>query len=501
MSARRALAVLLLATAALAAPSPVAYASHEHASDELAGLLEAARPGDTISVAPGTYRGNLEITVPVTLLGMGRPTIAGDGSGTVLTIRAPGTVVAGFLVTGSGPGPVDGPAGIRVEADDVTVRDVVVEDSYMGIAVVGARGTRLIGNVIRGRAVAPITGEEHAVAPDDEGEGAAGPEGVGASSAEGGGRTTRGDGISLWNAEETLIRDNVVEDSRDGVYLSFAVDSLVDRNVVLRSRYAIHSMFSEQLVVSENRLGGNLSGAVLMYGGDVLLLRNDIRDSASPATGFGVLLKDVAGIDAIQNVFVGNRVAIQIEGPAGDIEHETKIGLNTVAMNEVGLSLYPTAHAKFWGNSFVENVSQVIAQGSGVAGKNQWTYEGAGNYWSDYRGYDADGDGAGDVPHAEGGAVEGILVESPMLTALASGPAFSLIRAVEDRWVEREPAALDPVPLSEPHSPAVSVSRAGGSASGVLAGLGLAAVLAGAGVLVRFRRPSRRTQEGVRGAA
>lgn len=458
---------------------------------ELAARLAAAGPGEVVNVSPGTYLGNLVVDIPITLRGVGRPALVGDGTGTVLTIRAPGTVVTGFSVRGSGIGPVGSPSGIRIEADDVRVRDVVVEDVYTGIHVAGAADVDLVGNSIRGRAGATVTGETHALEasedePEHQGQHAAPTSDVAAE---------RGDAISLWDTERVLVRRNVIADARDGVFLTYSTDVLVDRNRIEDSRYAVHSMFASELVLSENLMRGNLSGAVMMYGGPALLLRNTVRDSRSSSTGFGILLKDVDDARTVENVLVGNRVGLQVDGPPA-AEHTTMVALNTIALNRIGVSLYPSARATFTGNSFVENLTQVLGQGRGVGEQNAWSHEGAGNYWSGYRGYDVAGDGIGDVAHAEGGMIEDAVARAPVLAALASGPAFELLRAVEDRWVERQPVARDPQPLVEPHSPALAAGPRGGS-RGILAVAG--ALLVGLALVVvgRFRRP--RIQE-VRGA-
>ena len=306
------------------------------------------------------------------------------------------------------------------------------------------------------------------------------------------GRVSRGDGISLWNCTGVLVRDNLVDGTRDGIYMSFGTDILIDTNRVRDSRYASHSMYAKNLTAAENLFERNLSGVVLMYGGPVLLLRNEIRDSASPATGFGVLLKDVFGTEVVENVLVGNRIGVQVDGPAGDTEHRIVVHGNTIAMNQFGVALYPSAHAFFYRNSFVENTVQVVALGNGVAGKNTWTYEGTGNYWSNYRGYDLGGEGLGDMPHHEGGTVERLMAQAPVLQALASGPAFSLLRAVEDRWIEHRPVVTDTLPLMRPESPALDDETRGGGASVALGGIGLLVTALAVAVLVAFRRPIRR---------
>jgi len=463
-----------------------AEGSHEHhpAASEIQALIDAASPGDVVHVEPGMYHGNLVVDVPVTLHGMGRPLIQGDGTGSVITVTAPGVVVSGLRIRGSAPGPVGGPSGVRIEAGatGAVVRDVVIEESYYGIAVFGTEGVQLLGNTVRGRAQAAIGDEGHAVDPDaDEGAGhdehAAGP-----------GVFSRGDGISLWHARDVLVRGNDIASSRDGVFVSFGRNTLIDGNRVADGRYAVHSMFAEGLTISANHFEANLSGAVLMYGGRVLLLRNQIRDSHSPSTGFGVLLKDVEEVQVAENVVTGNRVGIQVDGPPVGAPGEIRIFRNTVALNGAGVSLYPSTHATFFANSFVENTVQVAAQGSGVAGKNAWSFEGVGNYWSDYRGYDLAGEGVGDMPYASGRSVEVLLRRAPVLEALASGPAFGLLGAVADRWVERDPIVVDRLPLMRPVSPAAATPSSA-TAAGLLGALGLGGLVAAGLAVAAIRRP------------
>ena len=494
MSGRRLLAVALAALPLLASATGTVRAGESHtmgSASEIQARIDGASPGATIVVEAGTYHGDLVVDRAITLQGEGRPLIHGTGTGSVILVTGDGAVVRGLRVQNSAIGPVGGPAGIRVEADHVLIEDNVVEETYMGVAVFGGEVVKILDNVIRGRLDGTVEGEAHATDP----------EGTAAQTEEGhtdhgpGGSTTgrvfRGDGISLWNTPDTVVRGNVVEHSRDGIFLSFGTDTLIDRNRISDSRYAVHSMYAADLMIVENVFEENLSGAVLMYGGPAVLLRNRVLDSASDSTGFGLLLKDVAGADVIENVFVGNRVGVQVDGPAGDTTHPIVIRRNTVAMNRFGVSLYPSAHATFTGNSFVENTVQVVAQGHGVAGKNDWYDDGVGNYWSDYRGYDVTGEGLGDVPHHEGGAVEHLMVEAPILQALASGPAFGLLRAVEDRWVEHEPIVVDALPIMEPISPGFETQGAGGGAV-AMAAVGLLAVVVAATVLLALRRPLRR---------
>lgn len=458
-------------TPAAPTPAPAGPAGLEvdaGGGGELQSRLAAASPGATVVVGPGTYRGPLVIDRPVTLAGQGRPTVDGGGAADVVVVRSPGVVIRGFQVRHGGPGPIGMPAGIRVEADDVTVEDVLVTDTYAGIVVAGGARVRLTGNVVHGRGGTLDDGDGSL-----HGEGASGP----------------GDGISLWNVDGAVVSGNEVHHARDGIYLSYGQDLLIDRNSVRSSRFGVHDMWARHLTLSENRFEHNLSGAVLMYGGPLLALRNRITDHRSPATGFGILVRDVADAHLAENVVARNAIGVQVEGaPLGD-DKPTRLILNTIAHNDVGFSAYATARVGAAGNSFAANAVQVLPQGRNALDGIAWYFEGTGNYWSDYRGYDADGDGMGDIPHPLGGAVDGLFTRAPALRALAGSPALRLLRAVEERFTGDQPAALAHGPLMEPHSPPLEPAAASSASSGALAAVGAVLVLLVLFVSRRLRSP------------
>ena len=473
-------ATLSVMMAGMALPAH-AHAGHPAGAEgtDLADLLAGVPDGGTLVLQPGVYQGDVVIDRPVRVEGRGMPEIVGSGTRTVLTVTAPGTAISGVRIRGSGPGPTAHPAGIRIEADDVEVERVVVEDTYTGIAVMEASRVRLVGNTIVGRSELSITSEGHAVG-DDENHQEFG---------------SRGDGISLWHAQGVLVRENSIVGVRDGVYLSFGSGALLDRNVISDSRYAVHSMYAADLALAENRMEGNLSGAVLMYGGPALLLRNHVEANSSPSTGFGVLLKDVVDAELVENVIIFNRVGLHLDGPTGEDE-TTFLTANTLARNQIGVVVYSSANAVFQANSFADNVVQVLQQSRGAGGKLKWSHKGVGNYWSNYRGFDVGGRGA--IPHLEGSAVDRVLVQAPVLMPLASGPALRLLRAVEDRWTERRPVLVDELPLTRPMSVRLPDEPSQARAGVVAAGVGLTmAGLSGAVLVMMGLGPERRRRRAV----
>jgi len=489
-----ALVVALVAATGFVTATPAAARSGvatstaaDDAGAELAARLAAARPGDVVVIEPGVYRGHFLIDTPIEVTGVGRPVLDGGGEGTVLTVdeNAVGASISGLRIVSSGPGPSDTPAGLRVLADDVLVADVEVADSYTGIQVGGANGVTIRDCVVEGVKDAVLGGELHATGD------AADITGIDPHHEHLPSMRMRGDAISVLSTSNTLIEGNVVTDARDGIYLSFATEATVRDNEVNDSRYAIHGMYADHLVVIDNHFEGNLAGAILMYGGPFDVQRNTIMHSKSPSTGIGLVIKDGTGAVLRDNVIVANRVGLKVDngGAARTGGSRAVIEGNTFGMNQIGVELMTASSAVFTGNGFVENAIQIVIDGK--MDDILWSHDDTGNYWSNYKGYDSDGDGIGDVDFVQGGTVAHTLTRSPVVLALASGPAFRLLQAVEDRWAPENPIARDPAPLMDLRSPQVDDSMLPARASAWFGISGAMAAVLCAALLFNGRRVRR----------
>jgi len=497
-TAAAALAVAIAGTLLVVLPAvrpaavPVASALDDPPAGpvDLVRLIEAAPAGATVVVPAGSYRVHLVIDRPLTLVADGDVLLDGGGRGTVLTINAPDVTVRGFRVAHTGGQVEEGAAIKTVDADRVTIEGNRVEDAFTGIAVNGGSAVRIIGNELVGSGQV-VSDAGHAttsnVAPA-----AADPH---AEHAAGGGPGGQGDGIALWNVSGALVRDNVIREVRDGVYLNYADEVLVDGNRIERSRYAIHAMFGTTVTAFGNQIRGNLSGLVFMNTSGVLAGRNVIVDARSSGTGFGIVLKDVTTLRLAENLIARNRVGLQAEGTVNRLDAEASVVSNRFAANDVGVALMPSADLVLGGNFFDANLTQVAALGVGVERRNFWTYQGVGNTWSDYAGYDLAGDGVGDVPYRAGGVEDLLVAADPALAVFRTSPAMAILASAQAVWESaRPPVVLDQSPRTEQVGAAIAPGDDRGSTGSEAWRLGGAGLLmaAAAGLALPGRTARRR---------
>ncbi len=114
-----------------------------------------------------------------------------------------------------------------------------------------------------------------------------------------------------------------------------------------------------------------------------------VRDCAiSGASGAGIRLLNVRHGKVERCTVLGNEIGILLEDA-----HESLIVGNLVGENRIGVAMRLGAGSNIvTANSFAGNGQSAHDPG----GRNLWSCDGIGNFWSDYQGSDADGDGLGD---------------------------------------------------------------------------------------------------------
>jgi parallel beta-helix repeat protein len=160
-------------------------------------------------------------------------------------------------------------------------------------------------------------------------------------------------GISIRGSSNNRLINNRISDSVDGIIIwGPSSGNLIERNIISDSVY---------------------TGISLLNTTDTQVISNSIERS------------DVGGLEiygGTDNLVRGN----QIQG------------------SPMGLVVWGSGN-RIYHNNFLDNGSFAPSFGWGQGqaydayGGNEWDYQGEGNYWSDYTGSDANGDGIGDTPY------------------------------------------------------------------------------------------------------
>ena len=384
---------------------------HVSAGAKLQPLLDAAGSGSVLCLAPGAYSGPLLVRRGVTLQGPRGAVIRSDGTGRTIVVEAAHATLRGFSVEGSGRRYDKMDAAVYVHADSVTVQGLRVRDALFGLVAEQSNGVEFAGNDIAGDATAPV--------------------GV------------RGDGIRLWEVRGSRIVDNRLRDSRD-IVIWYSPGNTLARNDVRRSRYANHFMYSSDCVVEGNDYRENIVGVFVMYSHDIALRGNVFADN-TVSDGMGLGAKESGNLVIEDNLFAGDNQGIYLDTSPyrkGDFVWARR---NTFTLNGAAVTFHSSETDNvFTSNVFQFNGEQVVVEGRGNAQGVRW----AGNYFDDYRGYDLDGDGIGDVAYAPRSLSSRLLTDRPELRFFRGTPALRLVDLAAEVLPLLKPETLltDPKP-------------------------------------------------------
>ncbi len=449
----RLLLVLLLCGAAMHFATPVRA---QDAGLSLQQRVDRAAPEDIVIVDGGVFRESIVINKSISLIGRNSPVIDGGGQGDVVTISADDVVISGFTIRGSSKNVSQEPAAIKVDgAKRVTIRANHLADAHFGVHITDSADDLIDGNVIDTGGDTPIE--------------------------------RRGHGVYLWEVTGSTLYGNTIRHAADGIHMEYSDRNGLGKNTVTDSRYALHFMYASDNKVISNTFRGNLAGAVLMYSNDLIVKDNEFSNNRSGASGAGMLIKDDNNIWVEGNRILRNKFGMTVDGTPQQAGATAIFRRNTFALNDTGLGLFSNAPITFVENAMIDNTVQVKAlsgelasalsshDGATPAGAQPaggtpqllkaavWTSAGRGNYWSDYRGFDANGDGVGDQPYQPRPPFAGRLGNQEMLRLFQFTPAQQAIDAATDMFpvYRYNPVIEDSNPLMEP-PPGLALSHGGG---------------------------------------
>lgn len=325
---------------------------------QISQALELAKKNDRILIKKGIYReSNLLVNKSIEIIGEDFPEIDGQNQGQVLLIRADSVVLKGLVIKNAAVSFIDDNAGVKLDSSfHCVLENNKFINNFFAIYLARSANCRIIENNVQGEAQS---------------------------------QSTSGNGIHLWYCRDITIENNQVTGHRDGIYFEFVERGRITGNISENNlRYGLHFMFSDRCHYQSNVFRNNGSGVAVMYTKSVEMYRNQFEYNWGDAS-YGLLLKDITDSKIADNTFLRNTIAIYAE-------NSSRIDVKNNQFIENGWAVKIMANCLnnlFTKNNFMGNTFDVATNSR----QNFNTFN--KNYWANYKGYDLDGDGYGDVPY------------------------------------------------------------------------------------------------------
>ncbi len=375
----------------------------------IAKVVQQASSGDTVIIKYGHYPTHLVITKPLHLKCLNRPTLDGENTADVIRIKSPGVTIEGCIISNSGANLTAQNAGIYLEpgSDRAIIRNNIINYTLFGLWIEKVKDIQVIGN--------NITGMRDLASAQ------------------------RGNGVQLYNSSGAQIINNHISFTRDGIYVDVSNHALFRGNRLHHLRYGTHYMNSNYNVWENNESYLNRGGLALME------VRNQtVRNNrAWGNSDHGIMLRTITDSVIENNIVAGNGRGFFIYDAEFNVLRN-----NLIIANRFGVHLWAgSIHNEVEGNDLINNREQIKY----VASKDEYWGIKTGNYWSNYIGWDRNGDGIGDVPYEANDLVDHLTWKYPAAKLLLNSPAVQTLRLVSRQFpLLRATSIIDQHPRMSP---------------------------------------------------
>jgi len=330
----------------------------------LQDAIDRAPYGATIKLPTGDYMGSIVIKRPITIIGKDEGVrIDGENSGSVITIESSDVILENLTITNSGSRMENLDSAIFINSvKRISISHCKLLNSLYGIDMKMVEDSRIEGNYIESKKLDI---------------------------------SMRGDALKIWYSHNNLIKNNIIENSRD-VTLTYSNNNTLENNTFLYNRFATHISLSRNNTLKENSYKYNSVAVMLMGVQNSKVMGNSIKSSTG-AAGIGIVLKGSMNLHFENNDVRYNAEGMFIDAKATEEGMQRYIKNNDISYNKEAIHFHATIQNNtITYNRFVGNIDDVVKDTEGsLTCRNVVEF----NYWDRYSGFDKDGDNIGDRPH------------------------------------------------------------------------------------------------------
>ncbi|PFO07888.1 copper-binding protein [Bacillus sp. AFS076308] len=399
------------------------------AAENLQAMIDNLKEGAVLKLKDQTYEGNIVIDKSMKIIGSERTVIKGDGTGNVISIKAPHVKLSHLTVSHSSMdrNSSEEYAAIKIYSNHNVVDHITIRDSFHGIYLSQAHH-----NIIRSNQITGLGNGEIA---------------------------SQGNGIHVYYANHNRLEQNTIEGTRDGMFFDYANNNHSIGNKISHTRYGLHYMFSDENSFKNNIFTMNTGGAAIMNSNHLKLEDNQFIVNYGNQS-FGLLL-----LQANDNYIANNTFYMNQRGLYIDQATRNTLKGNHISQNQIGIELWASSSRQtFTQNHITDNTIPAVTLG-GQGGHNTWSQNGKGNDWgAAFPLTDLNQNGIGDFPVTYHSSLHQLIEDQELTGLFLKSPAIPIYEKINQTLKNDEIMFQDLHPLA---------AKKGNDSSILFVGLGL----------------------------